>query len=300
MHIGSGPSYAEIEAGARLVIGEGEIFQLDEDIWIERLGKQLATRIQRACEPPHYGIGSGEDDRHLYAFVRRVRTSDKGYEGLGELHAVLALSRLVNPTTVGDRYCAHVFQVDVEESPIKAISPRGMSPDVLLSSRHRDWLSVGDAESLRNLMPWVSTEKRMHDRVHRAYWNHEYAMRSFYLDMRWPLVVSGLEALINVGKDDNKWQFRDRVGQLATEFKIVLTDTDLINAWDLRSKLVHGERFLYGLETVLPKDQQNDLYERLEELLRVTVRRCLLKEEFGDLFRDDAAVESNWPLGAKP
>ena len=41
----------------------------------------------------------------------------------------------------------------------------------------------------------------MLDRVRRAYWNHAYAMRTAYLDMRLPLVVSGLEALVNVGKD---------------------------------------------------------------------------------------------------
>jgi len=36
----------------------------------------------------------------------------------------------------------------------------------------------------------------MHDRVHRAYLKHEYAMRWFYLDVRWMFVVSGLEGLI--------------------------------------------------------------------------------------------------------
>ena len=140
----------------------------------------------------------------------------------------------------------------------------------------------------------------MHDRVHRAYWNHEYAMRSLYLDVRWMLVVSGLEALISSGEMDNCWQFRDRVRQLAGEFQIDLTDGDLWRAYKLRSKLVHAESFLHGLETVLPKSQHDQLYEKLESLLRVTVRRCLLDENFGSFFRDDAAVEARWPLNPKP
>jgi hypothetical protein len=136
----------------------------------------------------------------------------------------------------------------------------------------------------------------MHDRVRRAFWNHEYAMRSVYLDMRWTLVVSGLEALINVGKNDNKWQFRDRGVQLANEARIGLTDHDLKIAWELRSKIVHAERFLYGLETILPRSQHNDLYEKLEGLLRMTLRRCLLDGNFGSFFCDDHAVEARWPL----
>ena len=108
-----------------------------------------------------------------------------------------------------------------------------MSPDVTLVTNLRDWLSVEDGEGLRKLMPWLS--KKMHERVHRAYWNHEYAMRSYYLDARWPLVVSGLEALISIGEDDPSWQFRDRARQLASEFKIDLTDYDLRVAYRLRS-----------------------------------------------------------------
>lgn len=88
----------------------------------------------------------------------------------------------------------------LRDSAVKAIQCKGISPDVFVCTSGRDWLSAKDGENLRKLMPWSSKDKRMHDRVRRAYWNHEYAMRSVYLDMRWPLVVSGLEALINVGK----------------------------------------------------------------------------------------------------
>jgi len=175
-----------------------------------------------------------------------------------------------------------------------------MSPDVFLGNNHRDWLSLEDAEHLRRLMPWLSKDKRMHDRVQRAYWNHEYAMRSCYLDARWILVVSGLEALISIGEKNLSWQFRDRVRQLAAEFQIGFTDDDLRASYKLRSKLVHAESFLFGLETILPKSQHNDLYQKLEALLRMTLRRCLLEENFGSFFSDDAAVEARWPLNPKP
>jgi hypothetical protein len=301
LHTSTGPSYLEEKNNTPLIVSGGDRFVLSADFWIERLEEQLAKHIQRACDPPNYNIDSVEQDRHLYAFVRRVADNEKyQYEGLDELFALIALSRLIHPTSVGSRYCAKVFHFGMEKSPIQAIQYKGVSPDAFLSNKHLDWLSVDDAEDLRQILPWLSKDKSMHTRIHRAYWNHEYAMRSLYLDMRWILVVSGLEALITVGEKNSSWQFRDRVRQLAGEFQIDLTDTDLHNAWRLRSKLVHAESFLDGLGTILPKNQHSDLYQKLESLLRTTLRRCLLDEKFADNFRDDAGVEARWPSNAKP
>jgi hypothetical protein len=301
LHIGVGPSRAEVESGPPLVVTGTDRFRLTDDIWIERLNEQLATRIQTACEPPHYKTNILPQDRHLYAFLRRVSgTETSKYEGMAELYTVLSLSRLIRPTSADDRYSALVVDAGLEDSAIHSIQFRGISPDVFVSSKQRDWLSVEDGENLRKLMPWLSKSKRMHDRVRRAFWNHEYAMRSLYLDMRWPLVVSGLEALVNVGNKDNKWQFRDRVRQLVSKFGVGLTDDDLSRAYDLRSKLLHTESFLYALGTILPQSQHNELYEKLEDLLRVTVKQCLFDENFGSFFRDDHAVAARWPLGSKP
>ncbi len=184
--------------------------------------------------------------------------------------------------------------------PIFAIRYRGVSSDVILDSKSRDWLSVQDGNTLRKLMPWVSKGKPMHDRVHRAYWNHENAMRSYYLDIRWTLIVTGFEALLNTREDDVTWQFRDRVRQLAAQFNVALSDLELRAAYKLRSKLVHGQSFLLGLDRILPQSQHTVLYEKLESLLRATVRRCLLDEAFGHLFRSDAVVDKSWPLRPKP
>jgi hypothetical protein len=301
LHIGAAPSQIEEKKGSPLVVTGGNRFALSDDIWIERLEEELAKDIQRACEPPHYNVGSVVHERHLYAFVRRVPAFEKSsYEGMDELLAVVALSRLIHPTSVGNRYCARVSRFGLKDPVIWSTPYKGISPDAIVSSNHRDWLSVEDAENLRRLMPWLWGDKPMHGRVHRAYWNHEYAMRSLYLDMRWILVVSGLEALLSVGEKHLGRQLRDRGRQLATEFGIDLTDADLRRAYKLRSKLVHGESFLHGLGTILPESQHSQLYMRLESLLRDTVRRCLLDENFGRLFRDDAAVEARWPLKPKP
>lgn len=298
MHIAPGPSRAEKQNGPPLITDGGR-FILSDEIWIERLDEELAKDIQEACEPPHRNIGTHRYDRHLYAFVSRVPNVEKSsFEGMSRLHAVVALSRLVNPTSAGDRYCVLVYHYGMKNSGIFSIRFRGISPDITLITDPRDWLSVEDGKVLRTLMPWISG--KMHPRVHRAYWNHEYAMRSYYLDARWTSVVSGLEALMNVGDQEVSWQFRDRVRQLAEEFQIGLSDDDLLTSYRLRSKLVHAEGFLFDLETILPKSQHSDLYGRLELLLRSAVKRCLLDESFGNFFSDDAAVKRRWRLSAKP
>jgi hypothetical protein len=108
LHIGTGPTRAAEQSGSPLIVRDGSNrFTLTNDIWIERLDEQFATNIQKACQPPHYNMDDAGHDRHLYAFVRRATAGEKTkYEGMSELHALIALSRLVNPTTTGDRYSA--------------------------------------------------------------------------------------------------------------------------------------------------------------------------------------------------
>ena len=294
LHIGLGPSQLQEMSGSPLIVRDGDRFELSDAIWIERLDEETAKHVQTACEPRHHKIDSFGHDRHLYAFVMRVpERQQTRFDGLDVLHAVVSLSRLVHPTSIGDRYCAQIMHYALEDSAVYAIQYRGASPDVLLSSNQRDWLTVEDGETLRKLIPWSAKDKLMHTRIHRAFWNHEYAMRSSYLDVRWMFVVAGLEALINIGSGVTI-QFKKRVHQLAAHFNIILTIDELDKAYKLRSKLVHAESFLHGLGKILPMSEHNPLYDKLEEVLRQTVREALLDNSFGDFFRDDAAVVARW------
>lgn len=106
LHIGLGPSVAEEKNGLSLVVTDtNPRFPLSDNIWIERLDEQLAKHIQKACEPANYKVVTCEPDRHLYAFLRRLSDADDNrHGGMDDLHMVVALSRLVHPTSIGDRY----------------------------------------------------------------------------------------------------------------------------------------------------------------------------------------------------
>jgi hypothetical protein len=99
-------------------------------------------------------------------------------------------------------------------------------------------------------------------------------------------------ALIGVEtkRQDFRWQFVRGVGKLAVQFGITLSDEELQDAWTLRSKLAHGQSFLYGLHEVLAPDKHRPLYDKLESLLRAVVKKCLLDEEFGERFASKEAV----------
>ena len=298
LHVGLGPSREQEANGDGLLVDDGERFHLREDIWIERLDESTSTNIQRACEPPHYDLDKVIRDRQLYAFVMQIPSPQRTrYDGLQILRSVISLSRLVKPTSTGDRYCAQVMHFGLRDSQVLSIEFRGVSLDVTLGPNSRDWLTRRDGEELRRLMPWASEDKKMHERVHRAYWNHEYAMRSNTVDIRWMFVVEGLDALINTGRAKCEYQFRIRVKKLADYLRIFstpITPEELTKAYKIRSKLVHTEKFLYGLDEILPCIEHNALYEKLEAVLRITVRTALLDETFGNSFETEASVASRW------
>jgi len=294
LHIRPGPPYPDAQTSPQ--IAADTRFELTENTWIERLETGFATRIQGACEPAHYNIDRDIRDRYLYAFMREIPQNETARkEGLLDLLTVVALSRLIRPTSTGDRYCARVLPHGGTDPPIEGLHLTGVCPDVFVGDNSRDWLSPHDGLELRKLMPWVSIHKKMHGRVHRAYWNHEQVMRTYYLDTRWNLVVSGLEALITVEKSNVRKQFVNRVRKLAIEFGVELSETELHNAYTVRSGLAHAQNFLFGLHTVLSPDKHRPLYDKLEMLLRSTIKRCLLDETFGQHFANGAAVKTKWP-----
>lgn len=63
-------------------------------------------------------------------------------------------------------------------------------------------------------------------RVHNALWHHEYAARTYYLDYRWTLVCTGLEALLHTDTFASTFQFAARVPLLASEFGITISETE--------------------------------------------------------------------------
>lgn len=145
---------------------------------------------------------------------------------------------------------------------------------------------------LCELVPLMS--QALPPRVHNALWHHEYAVRTYYLDYRWTLVCTGLEALVHTDRGRSTTQFKRRVPQLASELGISISEADADEAYDSRSRLAHGDSFLVTGASQRPSTSQLQLYDRLEDTLRKALLRSMRDKSFGDIFRDDNRIRKYW------
>ena len=270
---------------------------LSDDIWIEQLDSGLAAMIVEACSPTNFQVPVMGQQGHLYAFVRRTTLpglfSDFG--GMEELASVVALSRLVQPTTTGVRYAARVSLVNGVAKQILAYQPRGISPDVFLSKNNRrDWLTEADAKRIVPLMALILKRPALPARVHNAYWHHEYALRTYYVDHRWVFVSTGLDALVNTSRYQAGKKFVSKVKRLADGEGVVFTEDELERAYELRSGLVHGQQFLSDQSNRL-SDAEYALYDKLEETLRRILIHSFEDGSFAACFRDPQSIENLLP-----
>jgi hypothetical protein len=289
----------------RIHIASNGPFVLSDDMKIETLDSEFAKKVISACEPPHHRIDKDIRDIHLYAFVRKKPktlpapgTVMPSFCHLTPLLTAVALSRLVRPTSTGARYIAEVFPYG-DDPAIQAIQMSGISPDVFIGDRKDDWLTLADGDELLQLMPWASEERKMHPRVHRAFWHHDTAMNTYYLDLRWTFVTAGLEALLTVEETQVRFQFKSRASRLAAELGVNLSPDDAHDAFTVRSKLGHAQEFLFGIHKKIPASKHIPLYDKLETTLRLAVKRCLLDSSFADVFASADTVNDRWPCCSK-
>lgn len=273
-------------------------FDLTSDMWIGRLDLELAKTVMDTCEPQVLGMPRpARQFAQLYSFIRDLPYEDMlNFDSDQMLAATVALSRLVHPTSTGLTYAARVGFEGSKARKIFTAEVSGISKDAFLSpSRTRDWLTVDDAKILVSLLPHLTTQ--LPRRLHNAFWHHEYAARTYYLDYRWTLVCTGLEALLHTDRFKNTAQFVRRVPQVAAEFGISISDAEADEAYDLRSRLSHGDSFLSTAASQGPQAAaQLKLYDRIEDTLRCAVLQGMRDQAFADVFRDDGKIRKRWPI----
>jgi hypothetical protein len=159
----------------------------------------------------------------------------------------------------------------------------------------RDWLRDSDAARLKVILANLADSPLPH-RVSRALWYHEYAVRTYYVEVRWTLVCTALEALVHTdkpgrGKPGSTKQFAVRVSQMADQLCLGgfgLPEAE--RAYDLRSRLAHGQTFEELSSANLT------LYETMETILRMAVLRATEDQSFASIFESDDAIRKQWPL----
>jgi hypothetical protein len=270
-------------------------FKLADDLWIGKIESDVARVILDLVEPPAYGMPKLTVQwAQLYAFVRERTGSADVYrwDEDSRLQTCIALSRLVHATTVSLRYAARArYNTDSSLSDAYPADIRGVGVDTFYGAPiERDWLTDSDAERLRMVLANLGDCPLPH-RVSRALWYHEYAVRTYYVEVRWTLVCTALEALVHTDKVGSTKQFAVRVSQMAAQLCLGgFGLTEATRAYDLRSRLAHGQKF----EELSSVDRT--LYETMETILRTIVLRAAEDRNFASIFQSDEAIRSQWPL----
>jgi hypothetical protein len=259
------------------------------------LDADFAKTLMDTCEPKVLGVPAAvRQYAQMYAYGRDLPPEAEihRWDDDHRLSRLVAMSRLIHPTTVGFRYAARVRQND-DALAVTPAQLHGISPDVYLSPSHtRDWLTVEEAKLLAEVDAQAEplTKPSFPERVSRALWYFDYAQGTYYADLRWTMIATALEALIHTGTQGSTRQFKHRVPALAADVGAPpMTISEAHAAYDFRSRLSHGDAFLYGM----PQADIN-LYDKLEDTLRLAILKAFREPDFAKIFLDDATIAARW------
>jgi len=113
---------------------------------------------------------------------------------------------------------------------------------------NENWLIPDDLPMLHDLLDALYA-RLLPRRIESALWHHEVAARQFFVDLRWPLLITSLEALIRI-KDERRQTgqfagstqvFVDRllaIGQM--DATLSATEAELRQMYTQRSLVAHG------------------------------------------------------------
>ena len=279
---------------------------ISDEITIGPIDAGLSEAIIVACNPRHDGYHLPTPPQAAYALWRRHPDSEAppgpAFDADNKLTTCVLLSRLVHPTSIGFQYAARVRIWDGRDRQITALRDRSINPNAFVIDERSNWLVPNDIAALSYLFDNFYRHTRP-NRINSALWYSEYAARTYYTDLRWPLIVTGLEALVKIygervsgtkggsRKVGSTECFVDRLSQLGwIDHRLALPVNDLTEIYDTRSVLTHGQP-LGALD-----ERKRDLYTAAELLLRGIAFRAIVDTTFRGIFASDASIQAHLPI----
>lgn len=283
----------------------GEI-EVSDDIAIGPIAPGLSEAIITACSPRHENYHLPTPAQAAYALWRRHPASDTpphpAFDADNRLATCVLLSRLVHPTAIGFQYAARVRTWGAKDRVITALRDGSINPNAFVIDTSSNWLVPTDIPALAYLFDHFYRHTRP-NRINSALWYSEYAARSYFIDFRWPQVVTGLEALVKIygelaptkkgkrRKVGSTESFVSRLSQLGQlDRRLAISEKDLTEIYDTRSVLTHGQP-LGALD-----QHKRDLYAAAEQLLRGILFRAIVDTTLGSIFASDASIQSHLPV----
>ena len=267
------------------------------DIWIGPLG-DLRTDIARAIDSPGENYRVPRPPTMRFALYRR-RAPETARNGIlrdadRALAVCIQLSRLIRPSSIAYRYACRIEF----DHGVRRITPAGIIGHQALgwcANETDDAIKDSDIIALRRLLTAYAKAK-LPNRVKNAMWMHEYLAWTRLMNIRWPLVVTALEALVHTedrslrrGRLGSTDQFTRRLSKLQSLMRVSLwTDDDLLGIYEHRSAFAHG---VGGKIDALRGDALR-LYNAAERGLRAIIARAIEHPPTADIFASDNAIRT--------
>jgi len=219
---------------------------LADDLYIDILPTDLVQKVFKACEPKGYRFDPVLQFGQMYSFVRKnpPNSDNLNWDEDQRLQLCLALSRLIHPTSISTEYAARVILtsddkiIKIVPGPVSGRSSKAFVIDTSLNC-----LTEIDAQNLKQEIE-AFQKKPFEDPLARAMWYHEYAARSYEIDLRWTFIATGIEVIVHTDRYKSTRQFVERVQKLSCAVGAgSITKNQAEEMYEFRSSLAHGQGF---------------------------------------------------------
>ncbi|MEO8452883.1 MAG: hypothetical protein ABI647_24050, partial [Gemmatimonadota bacterium] len=259
-----------------------------------------AERLRVACEAPGENFDPVRHYWFPYAFWRHDLKPDHepAFDPGDRLQMAVFLSRIVHPTSVGLSHAAVLRTFPDGRTEIRPLQAGFTASNAFVVDPAIDWLLPEDLTALRNLYAGFEAAT-VSERLRVCIWNIEMAFRSYYVEARWPLLTTALEALVRVrderlpkGRHAGSTKvFVDRLLAIGQKVPaLALPEQELRSMYEHRSGFVHGTSF-GQLDPAV-----RALFASQEALARGIVRAALENPAFAGIFSTDASLSAALPL----
>src|SRR5712664_1358326 len=192
------------------------------DIWISRIDHQLAEAIFDACEPKgEEYVRPVRQFGWAYAVYRQnAPTARDQFAEDSVLFRAIAASRPARPASIGFETAARVRRRPSGKRQIIPALRSGWSPSAYVMTPNENWLIPDDVPVWGNLVEALYAAMPLSRRLEAALWHHEAVARHYFIDLRWPLLTTCIEALVRI-RDERLTAGRG-AGKYAGSLKVFL------------------------------------------------------------------------------
>ena len=276
--------------------------KIHRDIWITQIDHTLCDALLDACEPRGENFKPVRQYGCAYALYRENALADphqqSRFDADGALYKCVALSRLVHPTSVGFETAARIRQWPGGTREIIPAGRSTLNASAYVIAPNENWLVPDDLPLLRDLLDALHSAP-LPRRLESALWHHETAARQYFIDLRWTLLTTSLEALVRI-KDErlpsrrfagSTQVFVDRLLAIGNmDGTLAVEEAELREMYAQRSLLTHGLAF----GTL--DEEHKAVYRAQERLVRGILRKAFLDLSFRDIFGSDMSIATRLPL----